>query len=30
MGAFQKQVGSLGVKGMYLEKYEVSSVGSVF
>jgi quinol monooxygenase YgiN len=30
MATFQKQVGSLGVKGMHLEKYEVSSVGSVF
>ncbi len=30
MAAFQKKMGSLGVKGMSLEKYEVASVGSVF
>jgi quinol monooxygenase YgiN len=30
MAAFQAKVGSLGVKGMDLEKFEIASVGPVF
>jgi quinol monooxygenase YgiN len=30
MAAVQKKMGSLGVEGMDLEKFEIASVGSVF